>query len=188
MDPKKKSTIKFPKTILFVLVIFVYFYLLPPIVTTASLYYFKDWQQNAEKSAITIADSQPYCIMVYLDGAGWYVPENFSALDIKQIIKKEVEWKFNHFDFSLGNKSNTLRVREVHFGILLNKKLYYWSFMKQAFFDAKAHGYADVTFRLLSETRHSLTQSSQQYYDRRLKNIQKNYPQLIPEDFICPHI
>jgi hypothetical protein len=193
---------RFPKTILLVFTIITYFYLLPLTLTLASLYYFKDWQVNAEKSAAQIAGGKPYCIIVPLIDSPWYIPGNFEQMDIKRIIAKEVDWKLKHLDFSLGENSDTLGFREVHFGILFDKKLYYWSFMKQAFFDARAHGYADATYRNLKQITVFLSQGkgrkasknnssdvhSKRNFDNWIKGIKKNHPDLSLEDFLCPHI
>jgi hypothetical protein len=144
---------RFPKMSFFVLVVLSYAYLLRVLAINASLLYFNDWQSHAEKSAVTITDGKPYCIINLMPNIGWYVPSRFSQLNIKTVIEKEVHWKFNHFDFRLGEQSRTQRLREVHFGILFNKKLYYWSFMKQGFFDARANGYSDDFYKRMKQTK-----------------------------------
>jgi hypothetical protein len=65
------------------------------------------------------------------------------------VIEKEIYWKLRHVDFKLGEDNPPRFFRGIHFGILIEEKLYYWSFMKQAFFDAEAHYYNSSTLRSL---------------------------------------
>jgi hypothetical protein len=78
----KRFICRFPKTFIFVSIFVGYVYVLPPLLTMASLLYFKDWQVNAQKSATLLAGDKPYCIAVPLASVGLYVPKNFSAMDI----------------------------------------------------------------------------------------------------------
>lgn len=141
MNVAKKLIRKYPKTLILISVIVGYIYLLPSIISIASLLYFKDWQVNAEKSAKQIAADEPFCIAAKLPGHGFYVPKSFAEMDIKAVIEEEVRWKLRYFDFRLGEENGLRMYRGIHFGIIKGNKLYYWSFMKQAFFDAEAHYY-----------------------------------------------
>lgn len=151
---------RYPKTLLLLSFIILYFYVLPELAVQASLLYFKDWQTHAQSSAAQITQGQPYCIAVPLirrqTGHLLYTPKTFNELDIERVIRNEVEWKFRYFEFDLGDSSWTLRVRKDHFGIVFNKKLYYWSFVKEGFFDARANSYADSTHEMLTRKKNKI--------------------------------
>lgn len=137
MNSRAKKWLRF-------LTIVIFLYWLPTLLTQAAIYYNKDWQEHAEASASQIADGRTYCIVWEQNNVGLWVPESFNDLNIEEVIGNEVVYKLRYLSFGFGSASaSAARIKEMHFGILVDEKLYIWSFTEQRFSDEHAY-YRDI--------------------------------------------
>lgn len=172
------------KVIFFALVIVVFF--LPQIVTPfAQVLYTRDIHAMVERGIDEISKNKPYCIIAPVlvpvrnrYARDWQIIPSVQEIDFDHILDHAVREKLILYaKEGRGARRRGEIGREMHFGVLVQKTLYIWSFKEQQFIELpfKPH-------RLAGEFQ-------RQYQAFRAINAQHVLSEpLKSEDYFCPHL